>query len=112
LAVGGAAAALIYALLPARSPKPAGTPSDTFKTPGVKNIERAYTNGGATPTHTKAYGGTIQGKGIDGPPREISGTNQPAGFNRPGFGSDQRPTQPTKGEELFNEIQYSSAKGE
>ncbi|KEF63052.1 uncharacterized protein A1O9_01028 [Exophiala aquamarina CBS 119918] len=111
LALGGAAVALVYALLPARSPKPAGAPVDAFKTPGVKNIERAYTNGGATPTHTKAYGGTIQGKGTDGTPRESSGTNQAAGFDRPGFGSDQRPQQPTKAEALFSEIQYGSAKG-
>lgn len=110
-ALGGVAIALVYALLPARSPKPAGSTVDAMKPPGVKNIERAYTNGGATPTHTKAYGGTVQGKGLDAPLREGSGTNQPGGFDQPDFGSDQRSARPTKGEEVFNEIQYGSAKG-
>lgn len=110
-ALGGIAVAVVYALLPARSPKPLGSPVDAIKPPGVKNIERAYTNGGATPTHTPAYGGTVQGKGLDGQTREISGTNRPAGFNHPGFGSEQHKEQPTKAEEVFNEIQYGSSTG-
>lgn len=110
-ALGGIAVALVYSLLPARSPKVPGSPVDTLKTPGVKNIENAYTNGGATPTHTKAYGGTIQGRKSDASLREGHGTNKSNGFNEPNIGSDQRSTQPTKAEQIFNEVQYGSAKG-
>ena len=40
-----------------------GAPSvNPLRTPGVKNIEDAYSNGGATTTHTPAYGGTKLGQ--------------------------------------------------
>ena len=111
VALGGLAAALVYSLLPARSPKPAGSPVDTFKTPGVRNIENAYSNGGATPTHTKGYGGSIQGQKSGGTLRENHGTNRPNGFNDPDIGADQRPDRPTKIEEAFNQVNYGSSKG-
>lgn len=38
------------------------TTPNPFRTPGVKNVERAYRGGGATGTHTPAYGGTVQGQ--------------------------------------------------
>ncbi|KAK5045423.1 hypothetical protein LTR84_009287 [Exophiala bonariae] len=110
-ALGGIAVAVVYALLPTRAPKPSGSPAEAIKPPGVKNIERAYTNGGATPTHTPGYGGTVQGKGIDAPRRESSGTGKPGGFDQPNIGYDQRRDRPTKAEETFNEIQYGSSKG-
>ncbi|RVX72328.1 hypothetical protein B0A52_04533 [Exophiala mesophila] len=110
-ALGGIAAAIVYALLPARAPQPLGTPSTTFKTPGVRNVENAYANGGATTTHTKGYGGSIQGqKGAAGL-REKSGTDKPAGFAHEGMGEEQRPVQPTKVGEAWNEFKYGSAKG-
>lgn len=108
--IGGLAFAFVYAVLPARSPRPPGTPPDTFKTPGVRNVENAYANGGGTTTHTKGYGGTIQGtKGSK--PRENAGTDKPKGFEHDGIGEEQRPTQPTKVGEAFNEFKYGSPKG-
>ena len=39
-----------------------GAPAvNLLRTPGVKNIENAYSNAGATTTHTPAYGGTRMG---------------------------------------------------
>lgn len=111
LALGGIAVAVVYALLPARAPQPAGTPSTTFKTPGVRNVENAYANGGATTTHTKAYGGSIQGQKGEAGLRENSGTNKPAGFEHDGIGEEQRPIQPTKVGEAWNEFKYGSPKG-
>lgn len=57
LLAGGAALTLLWAYFRAR-PAPAPNP---LRTPGVKNIEGAYRGGGATGTHTPAYGGTKQG---------------------------------------------------
>ncbi|KAK5460991.1 hypothetical protein LTS15_003054 [Exophiala xenobiotica] len=112
LAIGAAGFALVYYLLPARAPKPPGTPADVFKTPGVKNVEKAYQSGGATSTHTKAYGGTIQGRRGDETMREGASTGAPRGYDEPDIGYDQRPG-PISGKagEKFNEIQYGSPKG-
>jgi len=108
--IGGLAFAFVYAVFPARSPRPAGTPSDAFKTPGVRNVENAYANGGGTTTHAKGYGGTVQGtKGKV--LRENSGTDKPKGFDHDGIGEEQRPVQPTKVGEAFNEFKYGSARG-
>lgn len=56
-------------------------PRDDFpistRTPGVKNIERAYTNAGATGTHTKAYGGTPLGEKDQVDLKEGGGTGMP-----------------------------------
>ena len=57
-----------YTYFAVRQPKPKGTPGPVpFKTPGVENIEGAYQSGGATSTHTKAYGGTGLGQKDDAP---------------------------------------------
>jgi len=97
--------------------KPA-TPSDepvmTMRTPGVQNIERAYSNAGATPTHTKAYGGTQQGKRDEVALREGGGTGGSklgSPYDRPGIGDEQRPSDRTKPEELFNATNYGSRGG-
>jgi hypothetical protein len=58
LAVGavGVGGYLLYTSV--QPPKPAGHfESNPLRTPGVQNIESAYQRGGATSTHTKAYGG-------------------------------------------------------
>lgn len=103
---------MVYAFLPAKSPKPLGTPSSSpFKTPGVQNVENAYANGGGTTTHIKGYGGTIQGTKGAGPLRETGGTGKPQGFEHEGIGEEQRPTQPTRIGEAFNEMKYGSTKG-
>ncbi|KIW12359.1 hypothetical protein PV08_09636 [Exophiala spinifera] len=103
LAIGGVAAGLLYFALPARWP-------EFFKTPGVRNIERAYQNGGATSTHTKAYGGTIQGR-ADETMRDNAGTSVPEGFAKEGIGHDQRPEPLTKFGEKWNEFHYGHPKG-
>lgn len=60
LAVGGLGLVGYYAYTAAKPPKPAGhTEANPLRTPGVKNIESAYQRGGATSTHTKAYGGEL-----------------------------------------------------
>lgn len=110
-ALGGIAVAVVYALLPTRAPRPGGAPSDAFKTPGVQNVEKAYANGGATTTHAKGYGGTVQGKKGEGDLRENAGTNKPKGFEHDGIGEEQRPVQPTKVGEAWNEFKYGSPKG-
>lgn len=110
--LAGLGLGLLYAVLPAKSPKPAGSPpSDLSKTPGVKNVENAYANGGATKTHTKAYGGTVQGtKGASGL-REGAATDKPKGFDHEGLGEDQRSRDPLKIGQAWNEFKYGNAKG-
>ena len=109
--LGALALGLVYAMFPARPPKPPGSPPSDFKTPGVQNVENAYANGGATATHTKGYGGTIQGTKGSGPMRENAATDKPPGFDHDGIGEQQRPTQPRKIGEAFNELKYGSPRG-
>lgn len=109
--LGGAALGLVYFMLPTRSPLPPGTPPSALKTPGVKNVERAYQSGGATATHTKAYGGTKQGQRGDETPREGAATGAPKGYDQEGIGFDQRPGPLHPVGEKWNEIQYGSPKG-
>jgi len=106
----GVAFGLAYALFPAKSPAPPGSPPSSFKTPGVANVENAYANGGGTTTHTKGYGGTVQGTKGSGPLRENVGTGKPKGFDHEGIGEEQR-AQPSKVGEAFNEFKYGSSKG-
>jgi hypothetical protein len=75
----------------------------------VRNVENAYQNGGATATHTKAYGGTIQGRKGDGPMRDQSGTDKPNGFQEEGIGEEQRPNQPTVVGKKWNEMTSGSS---
>ncbi|EXJ96120.1 hypothetical protein A1O1_01246 [Capronia coronata CBS 617.96] len=111
LALGGLTLGLVYAVWPKSSPQPGGTPSNAFKTQGVRNVENAYENAGATATGTKAYGGTIQGKKESGAYREGGSTGNPKGYDQEGIGEDQRPSSPTKIGESFNEFKYGSPKG-
>jgi hypothetical protein len=57
-----------------------GASSDTnlLRTPAVQNVEGAYQKGGATSTHTKAYGGTPLGVKSD-VTRDGAGTGKPQG---------------------------------
>ncbi|KAI1613923.1 hypothetical protein EDD37DRAFT_478258 [Exophiala viscosa] len=109
--LGGALLTAVYFVLPNRSPQPPGVSADSFKTPGVKNIEKAYQSGGATATHTKAYGGTVQGERGAETPREGGATGAPGGYNQEGVGFDQRPGPMSGAGAKWNEIQYGSAKG-
>lgn len=111
LIIGGVALGVLYAVWPKRPPQPGGTPSNAFKTPGVQNIEKAYENAGATATHTKAYGGTIQGNKESGSFREGGSTGAPKGYDQEGIGEDQRPNVPTKIGESWNEFKYGSPNG-
>ncbi|OAP55063.1 hypothetical protein AYL99_10763 [Fonsecaea erecta] len=111
MVVGGLAVGAALYFWPQASPGVPGTPVATFKTPSVQNIEKAYANGGATSTHTKAYGGTIQGQKEDAPMREGSATSNPKGFQREGFGNDQRPNEPMLPGKWWNKTMYGSEKG-
>lgn len=98
----------------------AATPRESsaisLRTTGVQNIEKAYTNAGATPTHTKAYGGTTQGDSTGAAVREGGGTgvvkDGGSPFHRDGTGDDQRPKAATKAGEIFDQSFAGSPKGE
>jgi len=112
-ATGVALAGAAYLYI-ANSPTPTTEPIVNFRTPGVQNIERAYSNGGATPTHTKAYGGTKQGNRDEVALREGGGTGASKSGSpiaKPGMGDDQRPSDKTKTEEALNATMYGSGKG-
>ncbi|KPI45765.1 uncharacterized protein AB675_472 [Cyphellophora attinorum] len=96
-----------------RPPKPVGTPSaNPLKTPGVANIEGAYQKGGATSTHTKAYGGTTLGQ-KDDVMKENSATARPKGMDFEGAGDEQRRHGSEKGKpgEAFTGMNYGTSKG-
>lgn len=85
-----------------------------FKTAGVAGIENAYSNAGATPTHTPAYGGTKMGDKDSVGLKDSSGTGSPnkkSPMEKEGMGSDQRPSRSTKIEEAFNQTNTGSTKG-
>jgi hypothetical protein len=110
--LGGVLLGVTYTYFATRVPKPHGTPvSNPFKTPGVKNIEEAYQSGGATSTHTKAYGGTPLGQKDDLARGGQFGTGKERGFEEEYIGEAQRPTQPNKVGEKFNEMKYGDPKG-
>jgi len=93
---------------------PRDSPAITLKTPGVSNIEKAYTNAGATPTHTKAYGGTTQGDKKSVYLREGGGTGESkkvSPFEKEGMGDEQRPQPATKAGEIFDQTMVGSHKG-
>lgn len=130
LAFSGAAMTGLYLYFSTRS-APAPNP---FRTPGVKNIEKAYRGAGATATHTPAYGGTIMGQrdsdnfrgdangalGREGPPQAKSagrrefGVSGPNGKEEEGKGSDvgevQRPgSQQSVGPgKMWNKMKYGT----
>lgn len=112
-----AAAGLVFGaavyLWPKASPGIPGAPSPTsaLKTTGVENVEKAYTRAGATATHTKAYGGTIQGQAQDGALREGGSTNKPNAFEQEGMGEDQRGSAQSPPERAWKKTMYGSEKG-
>lgn len=109
--LGGVALGAAYTFFATRAPGPPGTPgAKPFSTSGVKNIESAYTNAGATSTHTKAYGGTQQGDKKDENLKEGGGTGHPKGFEQDNIGEEQRPVQPNKVGKAFNDMKYGSEK--
>lgn len=60
------------------------------RTPGVRNVEQAYANGGGTTTHQPAYGGSTQGnRGADGL-RQGAATGLNDGMNSEHIGEEQR----------------------
>jgi len=86
----------------------------SMRTTGVQNIEKAYTNAGATPTHTKAYGGTQQGDKESVHLKEGGGTGastKVSPFEKPGMGDEQRPQPASKGGEIFDQTMTGSHKG-
>lgn len=94
---------------------PRDNPSMSMKTTGVSNVEKAYTNAGATPTHTKAYGGTHQGDKNSVYIREGGGTGETkklSPFDKEGMGDEQRPRPASKGGEIFDQTMLGSHKGE
>lgn len=108
--LAGTLLAAVYFVVPGK-PNAPGASADTFKTPGVKNIERAYQSGGATATRTIAYGGTKQGERGGETPREGGATGTPGGHDQEGIGFDQRPGPMSGVGEKWNEIHYGSGKG-
>ena len=93
-----------------RPDQPTGTPDiNPLRTPGVQNIEGAYQKGGATATHTKAYGGTKLGQ-KDDIMKDGGGTARPKGFEADGMGDEQRAHGTMKGKvgEKFDEMKYGS----
>lgn len=110
LLLGSIAIGVTYAYLVTRPPKPQGTPSmNPMRTPGVQNIEGAYQSGGATATHTKAYGGTVQGQ-KDDLRRAATGTGKQDGVGEAHIGDDQRPGITNKVGEKFKDMKYGAAK--
>ena len=94
-----------------------------IKTPGVANIEKAYSAGGAKSTHTPGYGGTPRGKSgdesLNGNPNEQVGgqeTFQSGLRNRDGesVGGDEMRTrgkQSTVVGKAINHAVYGSTDG-
>jgi len=78
-----------------------------LKTPGVGNIEKAYAGGGATRTHTPAYGGTKRGDPYDNEPQD-GGASLRRFEAAQGLGERQRPVQPTRVGAKFNEMKYDT----
>lgn len=111
--LGGVTIIGIGTYMGTRSPKPGGTPeSNTFQTPGVKNIEGAYQKGGATSTHTKGYGGTTLGQKSD-ITKDNLGTGQKKGMEEEHLGDEQRQGGTEKGVvgKEFEKMKYGSKTG-
>ena len=112
VAAGGITFGALLYMWPRASPGVPGAPnSDAYKTTGVKNIEKAYERGGATSTHTKAYGGTIQGEAGEGLTRDGGATGNATAFDREGMGEDQRPSAQLPPEKAWNKTMYGNEKG-
>lgn len=115
VAVGALALGVVYTYYTYRAPKvPGSVSANPLRTPGVRNIENAYANGGATRTHTPAYGGTTQGsKGTRDQGAALreggaSGSQLPKNFDTEGVGEDQRSSE--KGLKIWNDYKYGNDK--
>lgn len=118
LLLGSLGLGVLYTYFATRPPAPPGTaPADPLRTPGVRNIENAYTNGGATRSHTPAYGGTVQGttgrRIDDAELRDGAGSGEQLklGFRTEGVGEDQRPSQSGWLGRTWHRMIYRSDKG-
>ena len=116
LAVAGIALSITGYLYFSRPASPRDGPALSLSTPGVKNIEKAYSNAGATPTHTPAYGGTKMGDRDSVALKEGGATGGPKNSMNPmkqdSVGDDQRPGKPTKAGEVWDQTMLGSHKGE
>jgi hypothetical protein len=110
IAGGAVAVGALFYLWPKAAPAVPGAPSEAFKTPGVQNIEKAYQRGGATSTHTKAYGGTTMGQ-TDDAIREGGSTGNPQAFEKDNVGDEQRPGPTGPAAEKWKETMYGDKKG-
>jgi hypothetical protein len=111
--LGGVAIGAAYAFFATRAPAPQGSSQgfNPLRTPGVKNVEKAYANGGGTTTYQPAYGGSTQGsKGADGL-RPGGATGLKDGMGSEHIGELQRPVQPGIIGEKFHEMTYGSKSG-
>lgn len=112
----GLAVGLTYAYFVMKPPRPDGSEASVnpFRTQGVENIEKAYQRGGATSTHTKAYGGTTQGQ-TDDVLRQWkgaqSGTGKEKGFSEEHMGDEQRGKAKNIVGDKFQEMKYGDSKG-
>lgn len=112
-ATGILLAGAAYAYI-SRPPAPRDDPVISMRTTGVQNIEKAYTNAGATPTHTKAYGGTKQGSNEDVALREGGGTGGKkygSPMDKEGLGGDQKAQTQTGVEDVLAHSNYGTKKG-
>lgn len=114
--VGGLAIGLTYAYYATRAPGKPGAPSvNPLRTPGVKNIENAYSNAGATTTHTPAYGGTKMGDRGSVHLKEGSASGlrhgDGPGITDEAVGADQRSGQPNKIGKAWNNMQHGNEGG-
>jgi len=113
MAAGAAVFGVMLYLWPKASPGIPGAPTagKGLKSQGVTNVEKAYERGGATSTHTKGYGGTIQGKEGEARLREGGGTGKPEGHDTEGHGSDQTNDASTKVEKAWAKTMVGNEKG-
>ncbi len=111
IAAGVATLGVLYYAWPKASPGVPGSPPAGLKTTGIQNVEKAYERGGATSTHTKAYGGTIQGQTGGGTMREGGSTGSPQGYDQEGLGEDQRPGGQMKPEKAWSNTMLGNEKG-
>jgi hypothetical protein len=111
IAAGAATLGAILYLWPSSAPAVPGAPPAGLKTTGMQNVEKAYQRGGATSTHTKAYGGTVQGKAGEGSMREGGATGNSDAYRQEGIGDDQRASPAGKLEKAWGNSMLGSDKG-
>jgi hypothetical protein len=74
----------------APGPKDSSSTTNLLRTPGVRNVEQAYANGGGTTTYQPAYGGSTKGnRGANGL-RQGAATGLNDSMNSEHIGEEQR----------------------